>query len=296
MSGLFTLNFEMNTHANELMGASVIGEGKSNVILKIDEYWPGKVIRLCKRFSYVSSNNEYLTKNKGFQSRFNREFKGIADYSANTEYIEVDKNTDFKLFYMIREVLKEKLVEIDEDRIMIIILTNYLNFSVTEIVQVDYYTKIYNNFMAEFKPKWAKMNLLEYKKCINYPTINQIDKQIPFCRNCNHVIDSKPQVYCYNGCKGLGSIRFFKGFLTYLNKPNNIVQRIYQLQRQLIQIVAEDEDIDMFYLNALIALRDISIFYNIKTEEESIIDLDYKDINSVAVYHQKMQKEWGYLD
>lgn len=286
----------MNTHTNKLMRASIIGEGKSNVILKLKEYYPGKVIRLCKRFPHVSSNNEYLSKNKAFQLRFDSEFTGISDHISNAIYTEVDKNTDIELFLIIQEVLEERFIKIDEERIMIIILRNYLNFSITEEVHVDYYTKIYNDFMAEFKPKWAKMNLFEYKKCINYPTIDQRDKQIPFCRNCNHIIDTKPQTYCYNGCKGLGSIKLFKDFLTYLNNPNNIVQKIFQIQKQLVQIVAEDEDIDMFYVNAIIALRDISIFYNLKTKEESLIDLDYKDISSAEVYHHKMQKEWRYLD
>lgn len=286
----------MDTHISRLMRVSIIGEGKSNVILELNEYYPCKVIRLCKRFSKVSSNNEYLTKNRAFQLRFDSEFIGISDHIANAIYTEVDKNIDSKLFLIIQEVLEERFIEIDEQRISIIILKNYLNISITEKIQVDYYTKIYNNFIIEFKPKWAKMNLLEYKKCINYPTIDQRDKQISFCRNCNHVIDTKPQAYCFNGCKGLGSIVLFKDFLTYLNKPSNIVQKIYQLQKQLVQIVTEDEDIDMFYINALIALRDVSIFYNMETKEESIIDLDYKDITSVEVYQQKMQKEWGCLD
>ena len=240
----------MDTHTNGLMHASIIGEGKSNVILKLNENYPGKVIRLCKRFPKVSSNNEYLSKNKAFQSRFNSEFTDISDHIANAVYTEVDKNTDSELFLIIQEVLEERF----------------------------------------------KMNLFEYKKCIDYPTIDQRDKLIPFCRNCSHIIDTKPQTYCYNGCKGSGGIMLFKNFLTYLNGPNNIVQKVYQLQKQLVQIIAEDEDIDMFYINVLIALRDISIFYNTKTEEEYIIDLDYKDITSAEVYHQKMQKEWGYLD
>lgn len=294
-SRLFKIT-KVGVQINRLMGAAVIGEGKSNVILKLNEFYSGKVIRLCKRFPHVSSNNEYLAKNKSFQSRFDKEFIGISNHIDKIIYTEVHKNTNYDLFLIIQEVLKERFIEVDEERILIMILRNYLDFPITEKIQIDYYTKIYNNLMVEFKPKWAKMNLYEYKKSIHYPNMDQNDKQIPFCRNCYHVVDAKPQVYCYNGCKNSGNIRLFTEFLTHLNKPNNILQKIYGVQKQLIETLTEDKDTDMFYINALIALRDISIFYNMQTEKEFIIDLDYKDITSLEVYHQKMQKEWDYLN
>lgn len=278
------------------MHATVVGEGNSNVVLSLKKYYSSEVIRVCKRFSKVSLNNEYLLKNKTFQERFIKEFVGISKCIDEILYKKVDKDTDNELFHIIEKVLMDKHVTIDEGYVIIMVFKNHLNFEISRKINVDYYTTIYNDFMVEFKPKWANMSLYDYKKYINYPNAATSDKEVSFCRNCKHINPAKPHLYCYNGCKSSKSIVKYGIFHDYLKNTDNLIYQIYKLQRDIQQTINNNIDTDLFYINGLIALRDLSIFYNMKTNTEKIIDLDYKDIVSIKDFRKKMQKEWTLLE
>ena len=273
------------------MKYKLVGEGKSNVVVQLDGKYLHSLIRVCKRHSKVSMNNAYLHKNEFFQAQFIDEFKEIATHIDEITYKKIYKSTHNDLFKMISKVLVERNVIINEDYITIMIIKNYLDFNINTKTHIDYYTTIYDDKVVEFKPKWGKMSLYEYKKFTNYPRNDINDQNIPFCRNCQHVEKQKHREICYNGCKSADVLLPYQTFCRYLEIPNNIIEKIYKTQLLLQDEVINSDDPSLFHINSLIALRYVSIFHDLNTQEDRIIDLDYKDIDRIDAFKAKIQKE-----
>lgn len=278
------------------MNYKIVGEGNSNVVIQLDGKYPHRLVRVCKRHSKVSMNNAYLYKNETFQKQFRDEFKEIATNIDEIEYKIISQSTHTDLFGLISEVLIGRKVNIDEDYIVIMIIKNYLYFIISAKTSVDYYTTIYNNKVVEFKPKWGKMSLDEYKKFIDYPHHDINDQNVPFCRNCQYIDVRKHREFCYNGCKSNDVLLPFKKFYQYLENPDNIIQKIYKTQLLLQEEIVNSHDPSLFHINSLIALRDVSIFHDMKTQKDRIIDIDYKDIDTIDAFKVKIQKERKLLD
>lgn len=273
------------------MNYTIVGEGNSNVVIRLGREYPHRLIRVCKRHSKVSKNNAYLYQNESFQKQFRDEFKEIAKNIDEIEYKKIWQSTGDDLLRVISKILIERNVNIDDDCIVIMIIKNYLDFTINIKTSIDYYTTIYNDRIIEFKPKWGKMSLDEYKKFIDYPHHDINDQNVPFCRNCQYIDVRKHREFCYNGCKSNDVLLPFKKFYQYLENPDNIIQKIYKTQLLLQEEIVNSHDPSLFHINSLIALRDVSIFHDMNTQKDRIIDIDYKDIDTIDAFQAKIHKE-----
>lgn len=273
-----------------------VNEGSSNIILTLkgnNQY----VFRLCKRFKSLRMINEYVKKNINFHQQIKREYKFFADLLQSEEQIIVDKcknDLDFKHLSMF--LLKQQII-LDDDEIFLIKIPNCLPEVIFNVDTIDYYSKIYNDFILECKPKWNIMCLYEMELYSNYLNSDENSKAM-FCRNCvkSDGDFKKPFKFCYNGCKGNSILNKHQDLLGYLMSSNNIITKIYELQKNLQERIIKNDKDCLFLINFLVSLRDLTLFIDFKKKKAAIIDLDYKNIENKNEFFIKMKKEWKYIE
>lgn len=239
---------DKHTTMNEIR---LVGKGNANIVISIGN--DDILYRLSVRFKNLETNNEYTLKNWSFIQK-----EIIPIFGSYLCPVEVcDLTLSLKLTELYSHYVS--LESIKSNSILCLKLPN-LNpcLSTAQCLHSDHQTRLFyddaqNTFIMEIKPKWLH-NPLEY------------------CRNCTHnKYKGRIINYCYRKLlhqNGQYIKEIFKNdsvpeeklniMNEYFSTENNILQKIYDEQLKIHQLVIESGAEEKIPL--LMTLRDVTCF------------------------------------